>query len=209
MGSWCLILTLYLGRIHTRFNSTRKCWSWYLRHVIMSYALITVNKHNNEYGFNEPCGNGGLPSLTHIIHMNEWINWYSVVQLTFHQSADVFSQWNFPGASFTNRDQINRHIKYTDDKVHLHMTLEDVVIYLCFNSSRPGQNGRRFADDIFQWIFSKENIWCSIKISLKFIPRGAINNNPPLSEPMVVSLPVHICVTQPQCVNFNGGFAKD
>ena len=53
-----------------------------------------------------------------------------------------------------------------------------------------------------------------IKVSLKFVPRGLINNIPalvqilawrrpgdkPLSEPMMVSLPTHICVTRPQWV---------
>ena len=52
----------------------------------------------------------------------------------------------------------------------------------------------------------------SIKISLKFVPNGPINNIPalvqimawrrpgdkPLSEPMMVSLLTHICVTRPQ-----------
>ena len=51
-----------------------------------------------------------------------------------------------------------------------------------------------------------------IKISLKFVPMGPINNIPalvqimawrlpgdkPLSEPMMVSLLTHICVTRPQ-----------
>ena len=68
----------------------------------------------------------------------------------------------------------------------------------------PRQNGRHCADDIFL----NENIWIPIKISLKFIPKGAINNIPalvqmmascrpgdkPLSEPMLVSLPMHICI---------------
>ena len=52
----------------------------------------------------------------------------------------------------------------------------------------------------------------SIKISLKFVPKGPINNIPalvqimawrrpgdkPLSEPMVVTSPMHICVSRPQ-----------
>ena len=55
----------------------------------------------------------------------------------------------------------------------------------------------------------------SIEISLNFVPKGAINNipalvqimatrhsgNKPLSEPMLVYLPTHICVTRPQWVN--------
>ena len=76
------------------------------------------------------------------------------------------------------------------------------------------QNGCHFADDIFKHMFINENVWIPIKISLKFVPKGPINNipalvqimawrragNKPLSEPMMVSLPTHICVTQPQWV---------
>ena len=68
------------------------------------------------------------------------------------------------------------------------------------NTLKPRQNGRHFADDIFKCISLNENIWISIKISLKFVPKGPINNIPalvqimawrrpgdkPLSEPMMV-----------------------
>ena len=60
-----------------------------------------------------------------------------------------------------------------------------------------------------------ENVWILIKISLKFVPEVRINNipalvqimawhrpgNKPLSEPMMVRLPTHICVTRLQWVN--------
>ena len=83
-----------------------------------------------------------------------------------------------------------------------------------FNTLRPRQNGRHFADDIFKWILLNENESISIKISLKFVPNGQINNIPsllqimawrrpgdkPLSESMMVSLLAHICVTRPQWV---------
>ena len=79
---------------------------------------------------------------------------------------------------------------------------------------RPRQNGRHFTDDIFKCIFLNENVWIPIEISLMFVPKGSINNNPalfqimawrhpgdkPLSEPMMVSLLTHICVTRPQWV---------
>ena len=45
------------------------------------------------------------------------------------------------------------------------------------NTLRPRQNGSHFPDDIFKWIFLNENVWISINISLKFVPRGPINNN--------------------------------
>ena len=34
--------------------------------------------------------------------------------------------------------------------------------------------------DIFKCIFLNENVWIPIKISLKFVPKGPINNNPAL-----------------------------
>ena len=84
-----------------------------------------------------------------------------------------------------------------------------------FNTLRPRQNGRSFADDTFKSIFLNENVRISIKISLKFVPKVSINNIPalvqimawrrlgdkPLSEPMMVGLLTHICVTRPQWVN--------
>ena len=48
-----------------------------------------------------------------------------------------------------------------------------------FNHSLK-QNGRRFRDDIFKCLFLDENIYISIKISLKFVPKGPINNIPAL-----------------------------
>ena len=77
---------------------------------------------------------------------------------------------------------------------------------------RPRINRRPFADDIFKCIFLNENEWILPRISLKFVARVRINNIPalvhimawrrkgdkPLSEPMMVSLPTHICVARPQ-----------
>ena len=89
------------------------------------------------------------------------------------------------------------------------------MIHKMLNTLRPRQNGCHFADDIFKRIFLNENILIPMKISLKFLPRDSINNIPalvqkmawclpgdkPLSEPMMVRLPTHICITRPQWVN--------
>ena len=83
-----------------------------------------------------------------------------------------------------------------------------------FNTLGPRWNEQHFADDIFKRIFFNENVWISLEIWVKFVPKGPINNIPalvqimawrclgdkPLSEPKMVSLPAHICVTRPQCV---------
>ena len=92
---------------------------------------------------------------------------------------------------------------------------------LVLNTLRPRPNGRRFADDTFKRIFFNENVRISIKISLNFVPKGPINNNPalvqimawrrlgdkPLSEPMMVSLLTHICVARPQWVKHSANYA--
>ena len=63
--------------------------------------------------------------------------------------------------------------------------------------------------------FLNENIWIALKVSLKFVPKVQINNNPalirimawgrpgykPLSGPTMVRLLAHICATRPHWVN--------
>ena len=116
-----------------------------------------------------------------------------------------WNKWDPVGAVITN--------------IHLKFTLTHwpprAMAVISVNTLRPRQNGRNFADDIFKCIFLNENIWIPIKISLKFVPKSSINNIPaliqimawrrpgdkPLSEPLMVNLPTHICVTRPQWVN--------
>ena len=88
----------------------------------------------------------------------------------------------------------------------------------CISILRPRQDGRHFADNIFTCIFFKENCCILIKFSLKYVRNGPIDNNSalvqiiawrqsgdkPLSEPMMISLPTHICVTRPQLVKYAG-----
>ena len=89
-----------------------------------------------------------------------------------------------------------------------------LVLSLLVNTLRPRQNGRHFPDDIFKCIFLNESIRISIEISLKFVPKGPINNiralvqimawrrpgDKPLSESMLFCLLTHLCVTRPQWV---------
>ena len=49
-----------------------------------------------------------------------------------------------------------------------------------FNSSPPEQKGRHFTDNIFRCIPVNEKFFILIKISLKFVPKGPIDNNPAL-----------------------------
>ena len=92
----------------------------------------------------------------------------------------------------------------------------DVFASKSLNTWKPRQDGRHVAEDIFKCIFLFENLWISIKVSLKLVPKGPINNIPalvqimawrrpgdkPWSEPMMVSLLTHIYVTRPQWVKY-------
>ena len=70
---------------------------------------------------------------------------------------------------------------------------------MLINSSPLDKMAAILADDIFKRIFLNENVRISIQISLKFVPKGSIDNKPalvqvmawrrigdkPLSEPML------------------------
>ena len=107
-----------------------------------------------------------------------------------------------------------------DSKHYQNQYWPSLLIHICItwpqwvNTLRPRQNGRHFPNDTFKRIFLNENARISIKISLRFVPKSPINNIPalvqimawrrpgikPLSEPMMVRLLTHICVTWPQWV---------
>ena len=83
------------------------------------------------------------------------------------------------------------------------------------NTLRLRQNGCHFAGDSFKQIFLNENVGIAIKISLKFVPEGPVNNISALvqimawrrpgdksfSETILVRSLMLICITRPQWVN--------
>ena len=88
-----------------------------------------------------------------------------------------------------------------------------VLISSLFNALGLWQHGCHFANNVLKCILLNENVWILLNISLKFVPNNQINNIPALVhiwlganqaisnyEPMMVSLPRHICFTQPQWV---------
>ena len=107
------------------------------------------------------------------------------------------------------RQATSHNISYADSLTHIYDT-QCHHQATGINTLRPRQNGRHFADNIFKCIFLNENVW----ISLRFVPKVPINNipalvqimawrwpgNKPLSELIMVSLLMYICITQPQWV---------
>ena len=84
-----------------------------------------------------------------------------------------------------------------------------IYIYILPELISPWANGQHFTEDMFKHIFLNENLCILIKISLKFVPKGPIDNksalvqvmawrrtgNKLLPEPMLPSSPMHICST--------------
>ena len=61
-----------------------------------------------------------------------------------------------------------------------------ILLAMCLNKLRIGQNGCQFADDISKCIFFNENCFILIKISLKFAPKGLIDNKSALVQVMAL-----------------------
>ena len=170
--------------------------TWICKYIVLiwySQSQIILQHPTNHYLKNSqswmsfcPCSNQVKP-----IHLHP-----DTRHIMFAGAAKVLSEWyNF----YTGPGSSNM----------------DWSVSVPVNSLRPKRNGRYNADNIFKCIFLKENVWIPTKISLKFVLKGPINNIPPLVqimawrrpgdkplfEPMMVRLPTHIYVTQPQWVN--------
>ena len=92
-------------------------------------------------------------------------NKWTLVQIMAwcHQASSHY--WNHVTAT-------NRYVNHCDGNQPLSASK--------VNTLRPRQNGRHFADDIFRCIFLNENFYILIKISMKFVPKGPIDNSPAL-----------------------------
>ena len=98
----------------------------------------------------------------------------------------------------------------------LAMTWIWIVKTAVSSSLNTRQDGRHFPDDIFKYILLNENMRLSIKTSLKFAPKGPIDNiltlahmmvwsrpgDNPLSEPVMVSLLTQKRAIRPHWVNW-------
>ena len=145
--------------------------------------------------------------------------YHSTRAVCYHPCVSV------PSADLIGDNQANFSLEL-NRRVSFSMLLYQTIYVI--NTLRPRQNGPHYTDDIFKSIFLNEYVWIPIKISLRIVPKGPINNIPaliqimawrrsgdkPLSEPIIASLPTHICVARPQWVNlvttqcFNGFMQK-
>ena len=123
-----------------------------------------------------------------------------------------WNQFNFPLESLLRQRNMNKWKNIGTEKSPYCLSDHH---WKHINPLRQRQNGHHFTDDPCNRIFFNEPVRISIKISLRFVPKGPIKNIPelfhitachrpsgkPFYEPMMVCLLMHICLTQPQWVN--------
>ena len=76
------------------------------------------------------------------------------------------------------------------------------------SSAHQGQNGRHFTDAIFKCIFMNEKYCISLRISLKFVPRGPIDNNPALVQVMAWGLTGDKPLPEPMLTQFTDAYMR-
>ena len=188
----------------------------------------STSPHSTKCEFSTPFALRNFRILTYYANENNERLWAQ--QVVYQSMIICYHQWrlgfNFPNSWWAHPK--SAYHKWIKASALLHedtctcqvlpegpMDPQNWEYVWCFNTLRPRQNGRHFPDDIFKRIFVNENARILIEISLKFVPKGPISNIPaliqimawrrpgdkPLSEPMMVSLLMHICVTRPQWVN--------
>ena len=132
------------------------------------------------------------------------IIWFSNVTTLFYPSLIIFSISRLLNFSFALLYRNTSCGNDTHNKPYSHR---------CVASRPPLTHGGR--DGVGAILPTFQMYFLSIKISLKFVPMAPFNNTPaliqimawcrlgdkPLSEPTMVCLMTHICVTRPQLVN--------
>ena len=83
-----------------------------------------------------------------------------------------------------------------------------VVRVLPMNSLRPIQNRRHSSDDVSKCNFIDKNVWIPIKISLKFVPKGSINNIPALVQIMAWRRTGDKPLSEPMMTQFNDAYMR-
>ena len=97
--------------------------------------------------------------------------------------------------------------------LHSQVLLHSIRSIAVVNTLRLRQNCYHFGDDILKYILLIETASISLKILLTFVPKIRINNilalvqmmpwrrpgDKLLSEPMMVSILTHICISRSQC----------
>ena len=209
--TWSLIALWVYGIQSTgeRVPGTPGIKSWrgshYYRYIRPKFAILWFKMFSTDH--NE------------ILHMSRQCNCRDVCKISLWSAEYIMNKtitkFHWISNSFETL-LVGRAPCLTREDKLISFQTELISLHQCrVNTLRPRQDGRHFADAIFTCIFFNENCCILIKFSLQFVRNGPINNIPalvqitashrpgdkPLSGPMMVRLPTHICVTRPQWVN--------
>ena len=141
--------------------------------------------------------------IYHILKPNVSHQWAS--------GALVYTAWCHPLYVWNSFDETWKYLYFLSVYGHCDIAVnwypsswkaKTCLSYLV-NLFSPGQNGCQFADDIFKWIFMNVKLHILIRISLKFVSKGQIDNknalvqvmawcwigDKPFSEPIMTQFP--------------------
>ena len=111
-----------------------------------------------------------------------------IIQTVFKESLVMDIYWFFVQTNLDKYITIKKYsfaIETSQKNYNAYTPIWHIwFAYNHVNTLRPRQNGRHFPDDIFKCIFLNENVWITIKISLKFVPKFPINDIPALVQIM-------------------------
>ena len=158
--SYWYIYTYICIYVHTHIHTNiKKPMGWQPLGLSQIYIYIYIftllrSKSNNECHQTTPGGWNGILFYKFILTIRCFV-WLICCNYFYYESHGS-RLWHLLKST---------EVFILDDYIHM------------LNILRPRQNGRHFADDIFKCIFLTENVWISMNISLKFVPKVQINNS--------------------------------
>ena len=172
-----IIYTYSSGLLHWYWDNNWTCASWKggRKRAQLQHLLLLIVPLNEFY----------FTFLT-LIHCGNCC--FSVTSVALDFTNPRMHLFHIPECSIQNR---NVHISVLNgafwDMEQVHSGICELGLLYCSSASEVmlntlmlRQNRCHFADGIFKGIFLNENVWIVIKIFLKYISKGPINNIPSL-----------------------------
>ena len=83
-----------------------------------------------------------------------------------------------------------------------------IKIWYRLTHLHPDKMAAILAGEIYKCVFLNENVWIAIKISLKFVPKVRISNNPALVQIMAWRWIGHKSLSEPMLVQFTDAYMR-
>ena len=118
-----------------------------------------------------------LVKTTHDVNCNvhEWVFWIHCGPVTPYGVLSIAYEGKL--------SQLNRRHLFINEFENI-CQMSAIFEALICKYNEPDTSCRDFADDIFKYSFLNENVWISLKISLKFVSKVRVNSIPALVQIM-------------------------